>query len=169
MDPPRDDGKVDYSPYAFSAFRCNVLVRPTLISQACTSANPWRGISTVDKVHDSDRLVHRAVLVADRRRPYYGVMNADPVFRGPEGQTRWFCSSCMDSLDSPTGETPTVCAQGHSDQPSDLPASCQLLPAARCAGPRRGGRSRPGDPVLDLFLGSRSTLATAASTIRSRS
>lgn len=41
----------------------------------------------------------------------------------PDGQTRWFCSACMDAFDAPTGETPTTCPQGHTDQPLDTAAA----------------------------------------------
>ena len=45
-----------------------------------------------------------------------GVIRKTPNQKGtPEGQTRYFCSACLDSFYAAQGETPSACPKGHDE------------------------------------------------------
>ena len=83
------------------------------------SANGWRFWSLAGEV---DRV--QVAPAATSRKPTSGrtvrQIKRLPNQRGvAEGQTKWFCSACMESFLANTGTEPAACPKGHPAQAED--------------------------------------------------
>jgi Restriction Enzyme Adenine Methylase Associated len=82
------------------------------------ACNGWRFWSLVGEASEAVP-TDGPVAVKVRATKASTIIKRVPNQKGtPDGQTRWFCSGCMNGFLHPSEEQPTACPEGHSDQPA---------------------------------------------------